>query len=398
MAARVDHLDGTPYAELRLLGSGSMGRVVLAEHRALKSKVCVKLLHADAADSPGIRERFRVEAQTLAALGGGAHPNLVHVRDFGVTPLGLPYLVMEVLEGRTLQDERRDRKQIPWVQAVEWTLQALEGIAVAHAAGIVHRDLKPANLFVCKPPDKAPYVKVLDFGIAKILSSDGPVSPAAVATGTGMFMGTPRYASPEQVRGEPVDERTDLYSMGLVLFELVTGTPPFSEKRRMEEIILAQVTSPLPVASDLATQRIPPGLDLAIERATSKRREDRFASAEAFASAMRDLLEPEALSATRPLPAWLGSAAVDDDATVRDRAAPARISSGARVRATVPMETAPLHRVALVAPPEEDEATALRPTKTGSHFLGVLRFVGLVILSALVFGALWRWVIERWLG
>ncbi len=266
-----------------------MGQVVLAEHRNLKKIVCVKLLHAELTGDAGLVERFRVEAQALAVLGGGQHKHLVHVRDYGVTPAGQPFLVMEALSGRTLSEERQARGKIPWREACTWTVQALAGVAAAHQAGVVHRDLKPANLFLCSEEGES-WVKVLDFGIAKIISPTAPIEAAAIPTGTGIMVGTPRYASPEQIKAEPVDGRADVYSLALVLHELITGDVPYPELRASQDLLLAQVFEDLPRTSDAGAVAIPNALDDVIAKATKKDPAKRFESATEFAEALNAIL------------------------------------------------------------------------------------------------------------
>jgi eukaryotic-like serine/threonine-protein kinase len=291
---RKDVLDGTPYLSIKVLGAGSMGTVYMAEHRMLHTPVCVKLVHADLAADEALVDRFRVEAQSLAVLGGGRHPNLVHVRDFGVTGFGQPFLAMEFLAGETLLDVRKQRGEIPWREACDWVLQALRGVAVAHGSGIVHRDLKPANLFLCRDADGGALVKVLDFGIAKIVSANAPVAPGAVPTATGLMLGTPRYAAPEQITAGRVDARADVYSMALVLFDLVTGKVPYADRKTADQIMVAQVHDRLPAAASIAKQAIPRALDDVLEKASAKDRDERYESAVAFANAL------EALLATQP--------------------------------------------------------------------------------------------------
>ncbi len=390
---RHDRLEGSPYRTLSVLGSGSMGQVVLAEHRALSKVVCAKLLHAGLGDDKGIADRFRIEAQALARLGGGEHPHLVHVRDFGETPGGQLYFVMERLEGRTLQDERRARGAIPWRQAVRWTLEILDGISVAHEAGIVHRDLKPANIFVCGPaaraggPDDDRTVKVLDFGIAKIVRGDGPVAPAADPTATAMMMCTPRYASPEQVKAERVDARTDLYSLGLMLHELVTGRVPYETRRREDAVCYAQLMERMPRASSLAKQVLPSALDEILERAHAKERSERFSSAKEMAAALRELVSAPA---TAPLPL---QPSATEQMPLRPRAEPPRSPDAEPtvLAATVAAPTRVYQRGSGAGDPTVLSGARGRPARIAR----LATFVALTILSALAFGALGLWLWGR---
>jgi serine/threonine protein kinase len=299
-------LAGTNYVVTGVLGRGSMGVVLDAVHEGLGSRVCVKVMLQEATAQPDLVDRFRLEAQALAKLGGGTHPGLVHVRDFGTTPAGRWFLVMERLEGRTFEEERRARGAVPWREAAKYVLDALAGLAVAHAAGVLHRDIKPANLFLCDAAPGLPRrAKVLDFGIAKIaelaaIASELPKLSNPTAAGT--TVGTLRYISPEQLAAREVDVRTDVYAMGLVLWNLVTGHLPH-EKASGEDLIRAQVRDDLPPASTFAP--VPAALDALIARATAKAREARPSDAGAFHRELEAVLNaPEATAASvaRPVP------------------------------------------------------------------------------------------------
>lgn len=405
MSNKRDPLLGTSYRTLETLGHGSMGRVVSAEHSVLKHRVCVKILHPEAAAIDSVVDRFRVEGQALATLGGGKHPHLVHVNDIGVTGAGLPFLVMEHLTGRTLLDERKARGAIPWREVTGWMLQALSAVEVAHKAGVVHRDLKPANIFLCDPQSANPTIKVLDFGIAKLLDPTGPIDPAKIATGVGYLVGTPRYASPEQVKCIPIDTRCDLYAMGLVLFELVSGQVPFADKRRSDEILIAQVRDLLPALASVGARDVPDDLDAIVARATAKDPDHRYASAAEFVSALRDLLERKAeiLHSTEPV-------AVNDTAPM---AVPPRFDSLADPSAPAPAtETPKPRRIAETLPMR---AGAPQVANVGAKTEGGLpqrpaaasataqisergRFITVLLASTLLFAAVGWWVMERWLG
>jgi serine/threonine protein kinase len=309
LAAWLDPLAGTPYRSLALLGRGSMGEVVEAEHRALGKIVVVKLLQRDLARRPDLVDRMRLEGQTLARI---THENLVAVLDFQVTLEGRPYLVMERLRGRTLREELAARGALPPAEAVAVARQALAGLGAVHDAGIVHRDVTLANLFLCDaPPGAARVVKLLDFGLAKVVSSAGGRAPRPLQASTeeGVSLGTPRFFSPEQAAGQRVDARADLYAMGVVLYTLVAGRGPFAELVAVEDLVAAHLTRSPASPSLHAPWPLPPGLDEAIARAMAKRPEDRFISALAFASALDHVLRPRPRWARTepmlPLPAAL---------------------------------------------------------------------------------------------
>ncbi len=282
-----DPLAGTPYRTLSPLGSGGMGEVVVAEHTALGRPVVVKLLHRHLGGRRDLADRMRLEGQ---ALGRVSHPNVVAALDLGVTRQGRPYLVMERLRGRTLRAELLERGPLPAAEAVELLAQALDGLAAVHAAGLCHRDLKPENIFVCDAlPGKDRIVKLLDLGVAKVLDAAWGPAPPMVRTAEDVSMGTPRFFSPEQATGKPVDARSDVYAMGVVLYTLVTGGGPFDHLHEVDDILTAHAEMPPERPSHAAPAPITPALEAAILRAMAKRPRDRFPTAAAFAAALRAL-------------------------------------------------------------------------------------------------------------
>ncbi len=279
-APRTDPLDGTPYRWLGPIAAGAMGEVVEAEHRLLGYRVVVKLLHADSFARADLKGRMRIEAHACQHV---CHENLVRILDFGETLEGRTFLVMELLHGRTLREELQRRGYLPPTEAVDFVAQALAGLTAAHAAGIVHRDIKPENLFLCALPGGPRRLKVLDFGLAKIVGTARDTAPQVPTTTDGMMVGTPRYFSPEQACADrDIDARADLYAMGWVLRELLTGRGPFRELTTVEEVARAHIEDIPPPPSSEAPQLVPAGLDAVVMRATAKRREDRFASADHF--------------------------------------------------------------------------------------------------------------------
>ncbi len=270
-----------------MLGRGAMGVVYRAYDPAIGRRVAIKLIRADlleGAERDGFVGRFSQEAQ---AAGRCMHPNIVMVHDFAVHD-GNPFLAMEYIEGESLAAMLARAGRFMATQAAAVILQVLAALDAAHALGIVHRDVKPANILLL--PDGR--VKMTDFGIARIDS--------AAATQSGVVIGTPSYMSPEQYRGQTVDARSDLFSAGAVLFEMLSGNRPFPGRNIAE--VAQSLLDPAPVdfAERLAGQ--PPGLIAAVHRAMAKRPEDRFASATAMAAALRalrlDQLEPAPTTAT----------------------------------------------------------------------------------------------------
>lgn len=286
-----DPLDGTPYRTLVRLGGGGMGEVFEAEHRGLRKRVVVKLLHRELAHDPRFADRLRVEAQALAVVSS---PHVVSVTDLGRTPGGRAYLVMERLHGRTLREELEARGPLPIVEAIGITRQVLAGLAAAHRLGIIHRDVKLDNVFLCAPGELGvPVVKVLDFGIAKVLHA-APSPTAALPTAAqypteeGMLVGSPRTVSPEQARFQKVDARTDLYAVGLLLYTLIAGQGPFAHDNVLDLLNAHIYQAPAP-PSRVARQPIPPELDWAILKALAKRPEHRFQSAELFSEELEGI-------------------------------------------------------------------------------------------------------------
>lgn len=269
-----------------------MGDVYLAEHALLKHRVVVKVLHAELATRPHLVDRMRLEAQVLARL---RHPNLVRVTDFDETPDGRPYLVMEHLVGVNLATYLGSREApLDLREALDLSLQALDGLGHAHARGLVHRDVKLDNLFVCTPePSRArPLLKVLDFGIAKVLDGEGDgFAPLALPTEAGVVVGTPRFFAPEQARGLPLDARADLYSFGLCLYTMVAGRGPFDDRVTLVEVCRAHLFESPPAPSVHARRALPAALDAVVLACLEKRPIDRPRSTEEVAAALRAITQ-----------------------------------------------------------------------------------------------------------
>jgi serine/threonine-protein kinase len=277
----LDPLYGTPYRSMDELGEGGMGRVVEAEHIGLRTRVAVKLLHGPLAGDPSVVTRLRLEAQAQALID---HPGITRATDFGRTATGNAYLVTELLRGRTLKTLLGERGYLSVRESVSYVLQALTALAAAHAAGIVHRDVKLANLFVLDEP--ADTVKLLDFGVAKALAGALVVARGGPPTAEGVVVGTPRYCAPEQIRAQMIDQRVDLYALGVCLYELLVGHDPFVEYDGAESMMLAHLRVPPRPPSTLAAQPIPAELDAIVLRALAKDRDQRFASAHAMVEAL----------------------------------------------------------------------------------------------------------------
>jgi serine/threonine protein kinase len=258
-------ITGTLFADRyrleRKLGSGGMADVWLAEDQELGRHVAVKILHERYANDEQFVERFRREATHAAGL---SHPNIVSIYDRGVAG-GSYYIVMEYIEGRTLKELIVTRGPCPVPVAISYTRQILAALRYAHKNGIIHRDIKPHNVIV----DREGRVKVADFGIARAGASE--------MTEAGSIVGTAQYLSPEQARGAPVDESSDLYSTGIVLYELLTGAVPFTGETPVE--IAMKHLSQTPEAPSALRPEIPRYLDLVVLRALAKEPNDRYRSA-----------------------------------------------------------------------------------------------------------------------
>lgn len=277
---------GDKYRLGPVLGSGGMGAVFEATHTMLQKRVAVKLMLPEMAKDRELMARMVREARTASATG---HRNVVLVTDMGWTEHGALFLVMEYLEGRTLRELMRDEGPQPVERAARIIFQVLSGLIAVHEHGIVHRDLKPDNVMVIAADEGEELVKLLDFGISKVLQAEQVVE----LTRTGSVLGSPRYMSPEQARGLRVDARTDIYSVGGIFYSLLAGRPPLRAKSysaMIAAILKGEIEPPSTYAPDISE-----AVDALVLKALATDVEQRFADARAFRQALRPLLAADQL-------------------------------------------------------------------------------------------------------
>ena len=268
------------YRVERVLGSGGMGFVVAAWHLELEQRVAMKFLHPLALERADTAERFRREARSAAKIRS---EHVARVIDVGIMEGGVPYMVMEYLEGHDIADEMAKVGMLPIEDAIDFVLQAIEALAEAHAAGIVHRDLKPANLFIATRADGSRIVKVLDFGISKSLL--GASVAELSLTRTSVLIGSPLYMSPEQMRSaKDVDTRTDIWSLGVILYEMITGQPPYTGDSI--PALCASLLSDTPVSMRVLRREVSSELEDVVSRCLAKDRQHRYATVGELARAL----------------------------------------------------------------------------------------------------------------
>jgi eukaryotic-like serine/threonine-protein kinase len=284
-----DHIIGQTvgnYLVTQKLGEGGMGSVYLAEHPTIGKKVALKILHAEFASNPEVADRFFTEAKAVNAIG---HPNIVDIVDYGVLQSGpggrdrLVYFIMEYLQGLTLSQIVHTEAPLPPERALTIALQVADALSASHKASIVHRDLKPDNIILIQRGRERDFVKLLDFGIAKLTGSDGLSSHK---TRTGLVLGTPAYMSPEQCEGRAtVDHRTDVYALGVVLYEMLVGRVPFVGEGYGEILVQHLTQTPVPPSQ---YRMMSPHVEQVVLKALEKRADMRFPNMDEFIRAMTD--------------------------------------------------------------------------------------------------------------
>ena len=284
------------YRVEQVLGAGGMGYVVAALHEQLGQRVAVKLLVPELCENEDSVTRFLREARAAVKIHS---EHVARVLDVGELTNGSPYMVMEFLSGRDLSEELDQPGDLEIPVAIDYLLQASEAVAEAHSLGVIHRDLKPANLFLTHRPDGSPLVKVLDFGISKAINvDDSALEPAPSLTATHSLLGSPAYMSPEQIRRPKyVDARTDIWSLGSILFELLTHDPPFNADSPLA-LLAAVVSDPLPSIRDRRPD-VPLELEAVIAKCLEKNPDNRYQTVAELADALAPFAPHSQPSVTR---------------------------------------------------------------------------------------------------
>jgi serine/threonine-protein kinase len=285
------------YRILRRIGEGGMGIVYEAEHVVIEKKVALKVLRDDFSNRPEVVERFKQEAKAASRIG---NQHIVDISDFGVTPSGASYFVMEMLDGDDLANELSREGTLALTRAADIVAQCCRALAAAHAKGIVHRDMKPENIFLTHRDGRPDFVKIVDFGIAKMSDIETTGAPGRKLTKTGMIFGTPEYMSPEQAAGKAtLDHRVDIYALGVIFYEVITGRVPFVGDTFMG-VLTQHMFEPVPALTETNPNvNVSPEIEAFIGRALAKDPDERYQSCdemyEALEAAMGGTAAPDAI-------------------------------------------------------------------------------------------------------
>jgi serine/threonine-protein kinase len=272
-------LDGR-YRIARKIGEGGMSFVYLASDVATEERYAIKVLSAALSADANAMARLRREASLGMRL---AHPNVCHIIRLGETQDGLVYVVMPFVEGEVLSDRNNRLGTIPLADVVAFVRDIAAGLHVAHELKIVHRDLKPENVMICPKPGGGERAVVMDFGLAKERRADAELQKL---TATGIILGTPEFMSPEQLRGRPLDPRTDIYSLALMTYEMLTGKLPFSGRTQQEMMIARLRSEPMPLRTAAPALALPEAVERVLAKAMHRDPGDRYATAPEFAQAL----------------------------------------------------------------------------------------------------------------
>jgi len=299
------------YRVVRQIGRGGMGIVYEAEHVTLGKRVAIKLMLEKYAQDGEATARFHREARAASRIG---NPHIIDVIDTGTAADGRAFVVMELLNGMPLSQVIEMSGSIPPWRAVQIMRQVLRAVGAAHAKGIIHRDLKPDNIFVVNDGDQHDFVKLLDFGISKVVDADEQVAFTKLTT-TGVVMGTPLYMAPEQAMGHPIERFADIYACGVILFEMLAGRPPF-EGATYAVLVAKLLTQAPPMLSELRPG-LPGVLVSAVHRALEKEPTDRFQTAEQFLLALPGEKTPSMIELAGTLDSSSGAVAVARPTTMK---------------------------------------------------------------------------------
>jgi len=347
------------YHILKKLGEGGMGAVYLGEHVKMGRKSAIKVMAAAMSQDPDAISRFNREAANASRI---SHPNVCQIYDFGETSDGLIYLAMEFIEGQALKDIIEKEGALAPVRAASILKQSADALQAAHDLGIVHRDIKPDNIMVVQGRDGSDIAKVVDFGIARAVGGD---EPGQKVTKTGLVVGTPEYMSPEQLSGDKLDGRTDIYSLALVLYRMLTGTLPFQADSAQELMIKRLTDEPLTLEAARSDLTFPPKLQLVLNTALARDPSARYQSASEFgrdtADAVADLKPPQ----TR--------------VNVEKHEGATQLMSHAEVAAATRHQ--PAASATAAAPAVRPRKTPVLPILGGVGAVGVLAVVGWLVMA-----------------
>ena len=267
---------------INLIGQGGMGSVYKAQDLYIKRTVALKLLHKEFASKPIVIQRFQKEVEAIAKL---SHRSIVKVHDLGSAEDGCQYMVMDLVEGKSLDAILKEKHHLPVAEALDIITQVADAVQHAHANGVIHRDLKPSNIIISTDAQGKPQVRLVDFGIAKLVEPEGDNSKL---TQTGDVFGSPQYMSPEQCRGEALDQRADIYAIGCILFEIITGQTAFSDENAVKTILKHLNEARPPISKEL---NVPASAVAVIDRCLEKRKEDRYSDCQQLLSDLKKLEE-----------------------------------------------------------------------------------------------------------
>ncbi|HEX8724884.1 MAG TPA: serine/threonine-protein kinase [Gemmatimonadaceae bacterium] len=343
------------YLVTGLLGEGGMGRVYAAEHVRMGRRSALKVMSPSLATTADAITRFNREAANAAQIN---HPNVAAIYDFGETPDGLLYIAMEFVEGETLRALIERSGPLPIARAAQITRGVADALHAAHHLGIIHRDLKPDNIMLARQLDGADWVKVVDFGIAKSVASAGEGRGGQTVTTAGVSLGTPEYMSPEQLAGEKLDPRTDIYSLGLVLFNMLTGQLPYPKLTSKETLVRRLTSAPATLSDVRPDVTWPAPVQAVLSRALDPEPDRRYANVADFGRAISAAAVAEG----------------DADATVR-------LPAAARPSAAAPVAKAP---AAAAAPASKSPTRKLPPDPPPQRGSSRILFAAAVLLVVVI--------------